>query len=69
MRLAVAQLMRVAAKSTTIPVTNAAVEEYANTSLRTLATHLFAICAGSFDSTSAPWRKREIPRIGSVKWS
>jgi len=42
MRLAFAELMRVAATSTTIPVTNAAVEEYANSSLRTLATHLFA---------------------------
>jgi hypothetical protein len=42
MRLAFAELMRAAATSTTIPVTNAAVEEYANTSLRALATHLFA---------------------------
>jgi hypothetical protein len=42
MRLAFAELKRVAATSTTIPVTNAAVKEYANTSLRTLATHLFA---------------------------
>jgi hypothetical protein len=42
MRLAFAQLMRVAATSTTIPVTNAAVEEYANTSLRALAPYLLA---------------------------
>jgi hypothetical protein len=42
MRLAVAQLMRVAATSTTILVTNAAVEEYANTSLRALAPYLLA---------------------------
>lgn len=41
MRLAFAELMRVAATSTIIPVTNAAVEEYANASLRALATHLF----------------------------
>jgi hypothetical protein len=67
MRLAVAQLMGVAATSTTIRVTNAAMEEYANTSLRALAIHLLA--PAFFEGTSAPWRKREILRIENVKWS
>jgi len=37
LRFAFAQLMKVAAASTTIPVTNAAMQEYAKISLRTLA--------------------------------
>jgi hypothetical protein len=73
MRLAFAQLMNVAAASTTIPVTNAAMQEYAEISLRTLAICIpgaaSPICVGTFKATSAPWRKREILRIGAVKWS
>ena len=37
LRFAFAQLIKVAAASTTIPVTNAAMQEYAKISLRTLA--------------------------------
>jgi hypothetical protein len=37
MRLAFAKLMRVAATSTAIPVTNPAVKEYANLALKALA--------------------------------
>jgi hypothetical protein len=37
MRLAFAELMRIAAASTAIPVTNPAMKEYANLSLKALA--------------------------------
>jgi len=42
MRLAFAELMRVAATRTAISVTKAAVKEYANTSLKALAPYLRA---------------------------
>jgi hypothetical protein len=64
MRLAFAELMRVAATSTTIPVTNAVVEEYANTSFEN--SRYTPTCAGSFESTSAPWRKHEILRMAAL---
>jgi hypothetical protein len=55
--------MNVAATSTA--ATNAAVQEFAKVSLRAIAQPYLR---RHFKATSAPWRKREILRIGSVKW-
>ena len=74
LRFAFAQLMKVAAASTTIPVTNAAMQEYAKISLRTLAIVRSPPCGfpysrRHFKATPAPWRKGEIHRVRAVKCS
>jgi hypothetical protein len=54
--------MNVAAASTTIPVMNAAMQEYAKISLRTLAISFPRVTSPirAGQATSAPWRKGEI---------
>jgi hypothetical protein len=54
--------MKVAAASTTIPVMNAAMQEYAKISLRTLAISFPRVTSPirAGQATPAPWRKGEI---------
>jgi hypothetical protein len=56
--------MNVAAASI---IADVAMQEYAEISLRALA--VASLFAAALKATSAPWRKREIFRIGSIKWS
>jgi hypothetical protein len=58
--------MNVVATSMTIP--DVATQEYAKISLRALATASL-LAPALLSAALAPWRKREILRIGPFKWS
>jgi len=69
LRFAFAQLMKVAAASTTIPVTNAAMQEYAKISYSGHCNppYGFPYSRRHLKATLAPWRKGEILRVRAVK--